>query len=142
LFRCRRGRPRLAALPAERDGALVFAIVRDSVFDLAGQYAHDMDGVADHVGRAASPLGPLGIVWPRSWEIIADCQGSPIPTFRHEDIFRPAISCLLTHDVTEDRHPVRTAKFTMYFASIKFYVRASLKNGARDLRANLCSEII
>jgi hypothetical protein len=30
----------------------VFAIVRDRVFDLASQYAHDMDGVADHVGWA------------------------------------------------------------------------------------------
>jgi hypothetical protein len=45
--------------------------------------------------------------------------------FWHEDIFRPAIPCLLTHDVTEDRHPVRTAKCTMYFARINFDVRAS-----------------
>jgi hypothetical protein len=45
-------RPRRAALFAERLRGWVLAIVRNNVFDLASQYAHDMDGVADHVSWA------------------------------------------------------------------------------------------
>jgi hypothetical protein len=30
----------------------VFAVVMDSVFDLAGQNFHDVDGIADYVGGA------------------------------------------------------------------------------------------
>jgi hypothetical protein len=41
---------RCAALFAERLGGWVFAIVVDGFFNLASQYAHDMDGVADYVG--------------------------------------------------------------------------------------------
>jgi hypothetical protein len=55
-------RPRRAALFAKRLCGRVLAVVRDSLFTLAGQYAHDMDGVADHVGPGRfSPLGPVGI---------------------------------------------------------------------------------
>jgi hypothetical protein len=34
----------------------IFAIVRYGFFNLAGQYAHDVDSVADYVGRGASRL--------------------------------------------------------------------------------------
>jgi hypothetical protein len=45
--------PRRAALFAECFCGRVFAVVRNNIFDLTGQYAHDMDGVADHIGGAA-----------------------------------------------------------------------------------------
>src|ERR1700732_5388330 len=43
---------RRTTLFAERFCGWVLAVIRYGVFDLAGQYAHDVDGIADHVGRA------------------------------------------------------------------------------------------
>jgi hypothetical protein len=42
--------PRRAAPFAKRLRSLVFAIVRDGVFDFACQNFHDMDGVANDIG--------------------------------------------------------------------------------------------
>jgi len=50
------------ALFPERLGSRVFAVGRDSFFDLASGDLHDIEGVADHVGRGPfGPLGPVGI---------------------------------------------------------------------------------
>ncbi len=53
---------RAAALLSERLRGRVLSIVRNSVFHLAGQNFHDMDGVADNVGGRRSPFGPVGMV--------------------------------------------------------------------------------
>ena len=44
------------ALFPERLGSRVFAVAKDSFFDLASGDLHDMDGVADHVGGAILAL--------------------------------------------------------------------------------------
>jgi hypothetical protein len=45
-------RPRSATLFAEHLGSRVFAVIRHGIFFLSGRDAHDVDGVADHIGRA------------------------------------------------------------------------------------------
>jgi hypothetical protein len=71
LFLAHTFSPRLSALPAERHGGGVLPLIlggRDVVLDLAGRDPHDVDGVADHVGRTAFTFGALGHHFTRlSW---------------------------------------------------------------------------
>jgi hypothetical protein len=53
-------RPRLAALPAERNGGRVLLLMlggRHVVGNVAGRDPHDVDGVADRVARTALAFG-------------------------------------------------------------------------------------
>jgi hypothetical protein len=55
--------PRRAAFLAKRLRGRVFAIISDSFFNLARQYAHDMNGIGITSAGRFSPLGPLGIIF-------------------------------------------------------------------------------